>query len=287
MIPSAFEYVRVGSVDDAVSALAKAGDSGKIIAGGQSLLPLLRMRLASPELLIDISEVDELIGVCEEGDSLIIGAATTHHEVATNALVAKFAPLLAETAKTVADPAIRHRGTFGGSLAHADPAADLPAAVLVLNAEMRVAGPKGRRTIPAGEFFTDYLTSSLAEDEILVSIAVKKATDGWGFHYEKFQRTAQAWGIVTVAAAVHVSGGKIVEARVGLGNMGSTPVRATAAEQALTGANADANSIAAAAELAAEGTHPTSDISAASDYRKHLARVLTKRAVAKAAGVAL
>ena len=152
---------------------------------------------------------------------------------------------------------------------------------------MRVAGPKGRRTIPAGEFFTDYLTSALAEDEILVSIAVKKATDGWGFHYEKFQRTAQAWGIVTVAAAVHVSGGKIVEARVGLGNMGSTPVRATAAEQALTGANADANSIAAAAELAAEGTHPTSDVSAASDYRKHLARVLTKRAVAKAAGVAL
>lgn len=285
MIPVAFDYTRAGSVDEAVAALVAGGEDSKIIAGGQSLMPVLRLRLAAPSVLVDVGGVGEMRGVCDNGDSITIGASTTHHEVMHNDLVKQHAPLIAMTTGTVADPAIRHRGTFGGSLAHADPAGDLPAAVAATGATMTIAGPGGRRTVDASDFFVDYFTSAVQPDEVLVSITVPKLGDGWGFHYEKFHRTAQAWAIVGVAAAVKRSNGSIVEARVALTNMGSGPIRATGTEAALAGAEASAAAVAAAAEQAAEGTRPTSDLHAKADYREHLARVLTKRAVSTAAGI--
>ena len=283
MIPAAFDYVAPTTVDDAISALATAGEDAKVLAGGQSLLPVLRMRLATPPVLIDLGKVSELRGVREDGDAIVIGAMTTHYDVLHDALVAEHAALLAETTGTVADPQIRHRGTFGGSLAHADPAADLPAAALALDAEMVIAGPGGRRTVPAAEFFVDFFTTALESNEILCEIRVPKHT-GWHAHYEKFNRVAQAWPIVAVAATLRVDGDSIAEARVGLANMGATPVRATAVEQALVGRSATAETITAAAQHAAEGTSPTADGNADAEYRQHLARVLTGRAVSAAVG---
>ena len=285
MIPVKFDYTRASSVEEAVSALTAAGEDSKVIAGGQSLMPVLRLRLAAPTMLVDVGGVSEMRGVTDAGDHLVIGASTTHHEVMTNALVKQHAPLLAMATATVADPAIRHRGTFGGSLAHADPAGDLPSVAAALGATMTVAGPGGRRTVSASEFFIDYFTSAVGPDEVLVSVSVPKLGDGWGFHYEKFHRTAQAWAIVGVAAAVKRSNGTIAEARVALTNMGTGPIRAAATEAALAGAPATAEAIGAAAERAAEGTRPTSDLHAKADYREHLARVLTRRSVAKAAGI--
>lgn len=283
MIPAAFDYVAPTTVDDAVRALSEAGEDAKIIAGGQSLLPVLRMRLAAPSKLIDLCKVPELRGVREDGDKLVIGAMTTHYDVQHDQLIAEHAPLLALTANAVADPQVRHRGTFGGSIAHADPAGDLPAPVLALDAEMVVRGMDGSRTVPAAEFFTDFFTTALRPGEILVEVRVPKTT-GWNAHYEKFNRVAQAWSIVAVAAAVRVDGGSIAEARVGLTNMGSTPVRATSVEQALVGQPATAESIREAAAHAAEGTSPPSDGNADAAYRQHLARVLTSRAVSAAVG---
>ncbi|MEV6835711.1 xanthine dehydrogenase family protein subunit M [Streptomyces sp. NPDC051133] len=282
MIPPAFDYARPSSVDEAVRALADAGEEGKVLAGGQSLLPLLRLRLAFPELVVDVGRVPELRGVREDGDTLVVGAMTTHHEVVHDPLVRRYAGLLAEATATVADPAVRHRGTLGGSLAHADPAGDLPAVALALDAELVVAGPGGRRTVPAREFFLDYLQSALAPDELLVEVRVPKR-DGWGFHYEKFHPVAQSWAIVGVAALVRRDDGRIAEARVGLTNMGATPLRATAAEEALAGADG-ADAVARAAEAAAEGARPSQDLSASPEYRQHLARVLTRRAVLAATG---
>lgn len=282
MIPPAFEYTRPHSVDEAVRALAEAGDEAKVLAGGQSLLPLLRLRLAFPELVVDVGRIPGLRGVREDGDRLVIGALTTHHDLIRDPLVRRHAGLLAAATRTVADPAVRHRGTLGGSLAHADPAGDLPAVLLALDGEMVAAGPKGRRTIPAGEFFVDYFQSALAPDELLVEVRVPK-TDGWDFHYEKFHRAAQAWAIVGVAALVRRDGGRIAEARIGLTGMGSTPLRAVAAERALAGA-ADEDAVARAGEQAAEGTRPAQDVSGSPEYRAHLARVLTRRAVLAATG---
>lgn len=284
MIPSQFEYVRASSLDEAVSALAEHGDEAKVLAGGQSLLPLLRLRLAAPEVLVDVGRVPELTGVREDGDQLVIGAMTSHHEVMTNPLVRQHAGLLAEATSTVADPAVRHRGTFGGSLSHADPAADLPAVALALDAEMVAVGPGGRRTIAAADFFEDYLETALSDDEVLAEVRLPKAT-GWGYRYEKFRRVAQAWAIVGVATMVRRSNGSIAEARVGLSNMGATPLRAQAVEQALSGAEAADAAIARASEAATEGTSAPSDLNGRSDYREHLARVLTHRALASAAGV--
>ncbi|MCH0566515.1 xanthine dehydrogenase family protein subunit M [Streptomyces sp. MUM 2J] len=283
MIPPAFDYVRPASVEEAVRSLAEAGEEAKVLAGGQSLLPLLRLRLAFPELVVDVGRVAELRGVREDGDTLVIGALTTHHDVLRDPLVRRHAGLLAAATATVADPAVRHRGTLGGSLAHADPAGDLPAVALALDAELVAAGPGGRRTIPARDFFVDYLQSALAPDELLVEIRFPKA-DGWGFHYEKFHRVAQAWAIVGVAALVRRDGGRVTEARIGLTGMGATPLRAAAAEAALTGAG-DAQTVTRAAEAAAEGTRPTRDTSASPEYREHLARVLTRRAVLAATGM--
>jgi aerobic carbon-monoxide dehydrogenase medium subunit len=286
MIPAEFDYVRAGSVDEAVQALVSGGEDAKVLAGGQSLMPLLRTRLAAPSVLVDCSTIADMRGVTDAGGALVIGAATTHHEVLHDDLVRAHAPLVAAATSTVADPAIRHRGTFGGSLAHADPAGDLPAVAVALGFEMEVAGPGGRRTVAASDFFLDFFTSALAPDEVLVSVRVPKLGDGWGFDYQKFHRTAQAWAIVGVATAVRRSNGSIAEARVGLTNMGATPIRASATEAALAGVDATPDAVAAAAAHAAEGTHPTSDIHAQAGYREHLARVLTKRSVVRAAGLA-
>ncbi len=284
MIPASFDYVAPTTVDDAVRALSEAGEDAKVIAGGQSLMPVLRMRLAAPSKLVDLGRVAELRGVREDGDMLVVGAMTTHYEVQRDPLVAEHASLLRLATDKVADPQVRHRGTFGGSLAHADPAADLPAVALALDAEMVLRGMDGSRTLPAAEFFTDFFTTALRPTEILVEVRLPKTT-GWNAHYEKFNRVAQAWSIVAVAATIRVDGGTIAEARVGLANMGSVPIRATGVEQALVGQPPSAESIRAAAAHAAEGTSPPSDGNADVAYRQHLAQVLTSRAVAAAAGV--
>jgi carbon-monoxide dehydrogenase medium subunit len=285
VIPAKFDYVRPASVGEAVRALASGGEDAKVIAGGQSLLPLLRLRLAYPELLVDVGGIGELRGVTDAGEALIIGARTTHYQLTRDPLVAEHAGLLAEATRTVADPAVRHRGTLGGALAHADPAGDLPAVVLALDATIIAHGPNGEREIPAADFFVDYLTSALEPDEILTAIRIPKLGPGWGFRYEKFHRTAQAWATVGVAALVRRSNGSVAEARIGLTNMGTTPVRATAAERAASGAEASRTALSEAAAHADEGTEPPGDLHGAPDYRRHLARVLTGRALATAAGI--
>lgn len=278
MIPAPFDYVAPSTVDDAVRVLAGAGEDAKIIAGGQSLLPVLRMRLAAPTSLIDLNRIPELRGVRDDGDVLAIGSMTTHYDVQRDPLIAEHAALLVKATDTVADPQVRHRGTFGGSIAHADPAGDLLAPALALDAEMVIAGPDGRRTVPAADFFEDFFTTALRPDEILVEVRVPKHT-GWHAHYEKFNRVAQAWSMVAVAATVRTDGDTIAEARVGLTNMSSVPVRARGVEEALVGRPATAESIREAAEHAAEGTNPTVDGNADVEYRQHLARVLTGRAI--------
>ncbi len=284
MIPASFDYVAPTSLADAISALADAGEDAKIIAGGQSLMPVLRLRLNSPSSLVDLGRIEELRGVRDDGESIVVGAMTTHHNVMNDALVVEHAALLAAATQTVADPQIRHRGTFGGSLAHADPAGDLGAAALALDAKLTIAGPNGQRTIGAEEFFTDFFTTALEPDEILVHVRIPKHT-GWTAHYEKFHRVAQSWSMIAVAATLDVDGGVIRNAAVALTNMGAVPVRARAVEQALVGQSADTDVIRAAAEHAAEGTDPLTDPNADAEYRTHLAKVLTRRAVVTAAGV--
>ncbi len=285
MIPAQFDYVAPASVADAIIALTEAGEDGKILAGGQSLIPVLRLRLSFPSVLVDLRKISALRGVREEGSELVIGAMTRHADVITDPLVKQYAALVVEASATVADPAVRHRGTFGGALAHADPAGDLAAVALALDATLVAEGPGGRRTIKAADFFLDYLQTSLSPDEVLVEVRVPKLEGQWGVAYEKFNRTAQAWAIVGAAVAVRRENGSIAEARVGLTNMGSTPVRASAVEAALAGAPAEAGAVEAAAAHAADGTNAPADLSAQSDYREHLARVLTRRAVMTAAGL--
>jgi aerobic carbon-monoxide dehydrogenase medium subunit len=285
MIPGKFDYVRPDTVDDAVRALAEGGDEAKVIAGGQSLLPLLRLRLAYPEVLVDVGGIDELRGVTDAGDALVIGARTTHYQLVHDPLVAEHADLLAQATSTVADPAVRHRGTLGGALAHADPAGDLPAVILALDGILIARGPGGEREIAAADFFVDYLTSSLGPDEILTAIRIPKLGPGWGYRYEKFHRTAQSWATVGVAALVRRDNGTVAEARVGLTNMGTVPVRATATEQAASGAEASRAALNQAAGHADQGTEPPGDLHGAPDYRRHLARVLNGRALAVAAGI--
>jgi carbon-monoxide dehydrogenase medium subunit len=276
VIPAQFEYVRPTTVDDAVAALVQAGDDAKVLAGGQSLLPVLRLRLAEPAVLVDLGGIADLRGVRTDGDFLVIGAMTTHAEVA--ALGAK-APLLAQAAETVGDRQVRHRGTLGGSLSHADPAGDLPAVAVALDADLVLAGPNGRRTVKASDFFVDLFTTALQPDEILVEVRLPSLA-GWSTHYTKVNRTAQAWATIAVAAAVRQENGAIAEARVALTNMGPTPVRATAVEQALAGQGPDA--IGSAAEHAADGTAPADDSSASAAYRTHLVKVLARRALTAA-----
>ncbi|GAB2690253.1 FAD binding domain-containing protein [Thalassiella azotivora] len=286
MIPAAFDHQAPTTVEDALRVLGEAASAGrdvKVLGGGQSLLPVMRLRLAAPELVVDLDRVDGLRGVREDGDHLVVGAMTTHDEVSRDPLLRRHALLLPLAAQTVADPQVRHRGTFGGALVHADPAGDLPAPALALGAEMVVAGQDGtRRTVPADEFFTDLFTTAVGEDELLVEVTVPKRT-GWGAHYEKFTRVAQAWSIVGIGVAVRVDGGTIAEARVGLTNMGPTPVRARATEAALAGCAVTEDAVRDAVRDVAEGTDPPSDANGDAGYRRHLAAVLTRRAVLAAA----
>jgi carbon-monoxide dehydrogenase medium subunit len=249
------------------------------------LLPVLRLRLAYPELLVDLGGIGELRGVHDDGDAIVIGSMTTHDEVMKDALVNQHAPLLVQATATVGDRQVRHLGTFGGAISHADPAGDLPAVALTLDAELQVQGPGGARVIAARDFFQDYLTTALAQDEILTAIRIPKLGQGWSSHYEKFNRVAQAWSIVGAAAVVRRENGTITEAKVGLANMGSTPLRASGVEAALAGAQASTDAVTDASRHAAEGTNAPSDLGGRSDYRNHLATVLTRRAVLAAAGI--
>jgi carbon-monoxide dehydrogenase medium subunit len=280
MIPVAFDYLRPATVEDAVAALAGSGGDGKLLAGGHSLLPVLRLRLAAPSLLVDLGGIAALRGVQVDGEALVIGAMTTHAEVAGSPVVAESAPLLGQAAASVGDRQVRHRGTLGGSLAHADPAGDLPTVAVALDAELVLAGPTGQRTVPAREFFVDYFTTALQPDEVLVRVRLPRLP-GWGTCYEKVSRTAQSWATLAVAAAVRRDNGGIAEARVALTSMGRTPVRATAVEEALAGGTTE--DIAAAAAHAADGTSPPSDATASAEYRTHLVTVLVRRALTAAA----
>lgn len=282
MIPATFGYTRASTIDDAVAALASSDDA-KVLGGGQSLLPVLRLRLNAPELVVDCSGIDEIKSIDGSGDRVVIGSGATHHAVMNDPAVTSSVPLLAQATATVADPQIRHRGTVGGALAHADPRADQPPVALALDAEFTIAGPGGRRTVPAAEFFVGPFETAVGEDELLVSASFPKY-DGWGSHYEKFNRTAQAWSIVGVGAAVRMDSGSIAEVRIGLANVGGTPMRASATEQALVGASSMAE-IEAACAQAADGLEPFADEDADVEFRKHLVTVLTKRAVARAAGI--
>jgi carbon-monoxide dehydrogenase medium subunit len=282
VIPAQFDYVAPTTLEEALSALSQHGDDAKIIAGGQSLLPVLRMRLNAPEMVIDLGRIEELRGIRDDGDAIVIGAMTPHSVVGSDPLVAEHAALISKAVEHLADAQIRHRGTFGGALAHADPAGDLGAPALALGAEFVIAGSGGTHTVAADDFFVDLFETAIGEDEILTEVRIPKHT-GWGAHYEKFVRVAHQWPIVAVAATVRVDGDAIGEARIGLTNMGSTPLRARAVEDALRSVD-HPGAIEEAAQLAAEGTNPPSDLNGSSDYRKHLARVLTGRAVIAATG---
>lgn len=283
MIPASFDYVAPTSLVQALEALRDHGDGAKIIAGGQSLLPILRMRMAAPEVLIDLGNVAELRGVFDDGEGIVVGAMTRYDEFLRDELAREHAGLLVEAVKTVADPQIRHRGTIGGALAHADPAGDVGAPALALDAEFVIVGPSGQRVVPAAEFFVDLFTTAVGDDEILAAIRIPKHT-GWGAHYEKFVRVVHQWSIVAVAATVRVEGGRIAEAKVGLTNMGPTPLRARSVEGALAGCELTEEAVGAACASAADGTHPPEDLQGDADYRRHLATVLTRRAVLAAAG---
>jgi aerobic carbon-monoxide dehydrogenase medium subunit len=269
MIPAAFDYVRVDSADAAVAQLVEHGEDAKILAGGHSLVPLLKLRLASPSVLVDVGRVKDLSYIRDGGDHIAIGALTRHRDVETSELLKTHNGLLAAAAAQVGDAQVRHRGTIGGSIAHADPASDLPATVLALGGTLVARGPKGERTIAAADFFQGFLTSALAADELLTEIRVPKL-NGAKFSFQKFNRRAQDWAIVGVSAWVGNGG-----SGVGLVNMGSTPLRALATEAALKGG---ANAADAAAQAAA-GTEPTADLNASVEYRKHLATVLVRRAL--------
>ncbi|MGH9030988.1 MAG: FAD binding domain-containing protein [Acidimicrobiia bacterium] len=269
MIPAPFDYVRAASAAEAVAALGEHGDDAKVLAGGMSLLPLMKLRLATPAVLVDVGRIGDLSYIRDGDDHVAIGALTRHRDLETNELLAHECGVLAGVASEVGDNQVRHRGTLGGSVAHGDPASDLPAVLLALDATLVVNGAAGTREIAAADFFQGFLETALAPDELLTEIRVPKAgPSGWS--YQKFNRRAQDWAIVGALAA-RVNG----DTRIALVNMGPTPLRAAAVEDALAGGASAAD----AAERAAEGTEPTSDLSATPDYREHLARVLTRRAL--------
>jgi carbon-monoxide dehydrogenase medium subunit len=274
MIPASFEYVRVDSTEAAVAALGEYGDEAKLIAGGHSLLPLMKLRLATPAVLVDVGRLSELSYIREDGDRVAVGALTRHRDLETSSVLGEHLPRLREAAHHVGDPQVRHRGTLGGSLAHGDPASDLPAAILALRATLVARGPNGQREIAADDFFEGFLETALAEDEVLTEIRFPKAT-GLGWSFQKFNRRAQDWAIVGVAAVVG-------DARTGIGlvNMDARPVRAAAVEQAVDGGAAPAD----AAQLAADGCEPSDDLNASVEYRQHLARVLVRDALEEGRG---
>jgi aerobic carbon-monoxide dehydrogenase medium subunit len=280
VIPPEFEYAAPESLEDAIGVLGQDPDA-KLLAGGQSLLPLMKLRLAVPSLLVDLRAVPGLTGIDRQGDGVRIGAMTRHAQLQD----AHELGVIARAAGSIADQQVRNCGTIGGSLAHGDPASDLPTVLLATDGEVTAQGPNGSRTIAAGELFENYLTTTLAPDEVITEVRVP-AADGWGFGYQKFNRRAEDWAMVGVCALVRkATDGSCEDVRIGLTHMGSTPLRAGASEAALRGQPLDADSIAQAAEQAAEGTNPPGDLNATPDYKRHLARVLTRRALMEAAGL--
>jgi len=269
MLPAAFDYKRAGSAAEAISLVSEYGDDAKFLAGGHSLLPLMKLRLAAPSVLVDIGRLTDLSYIRDAGDHIAIGALTRHMDVEKSPVLAQHVPLLAHAAGHVGDPQVRHRGTIGGSIAHADPASDLPATTLALGATYVAQGPKGTREIAAADFYKGFLQSALAADEMLTEIRVPKM-QGAGWSFQKFNRRAQDWAIVGVAAwRRNGSSG------VALVNMGSTPVLAASVSKALS----SGASVADAAELAAAEAEPQNDLNASPDYRRHLAKVLVRRAL--------
>jgi aerobic carbon-monoxide dehydrogenase medium subunit len=272
VIPAEFEYRRASTIDEAISLLNELGDDAKLLAGGHSLLPLMRLRLALPSVVIDIGRISDMSYVREEGQNVHIGALTRHHDLEHSEFLREQVPLLSHVASQVGDPQVRHRGTIGGSIAHGDPASDLPAALLALHATLVAQGPDGQREIPVDEFFTGFLETALRPDEVLAEIRVPvSGNSGWGF--QKFNRRAQDWAIVGVAVMVNGE-----RSGVGLVNMGATPLRASGVEAALR----DGASATDAAVRADEGTEPPADLNASPEYRRHLSRVLVRRALESA-----
>jgi aerobic carbon-monoxide dehydrogenase medium subunit len=278
MIPLEFEYEAPDTLEGAIALLSGGDEDVKVLAGGHSLIPLMKLRLAAPSLLVDIRKVPDLKGITRTNGEFTVGALTPHAKVASSDV-----GLPALVAGTIADPQVRHRGTIGGSLAHGDPASDQLAILLAYEGSVVVRGGSGEREIAAAELFQDYLTTAVGDDEVLTEVRLP-ALDGYGFGYHKFNRRQEDWAMVAVGALVKkAADGTCEDVRIGLTHMSSVPLRATAVEQALRGHPLDANSIAAAAEQAAEGTEPPADLNASADYKRHLARVLTKRALADAA----
>jgi carbon-monoxide dehydrogenase medium subunit len=282
VIPPEFEYAAPESLEDALRALGEGGEDAKVLAGGHSLLPLMKLRLAAPTLLVDLRKVPGLRGAQREDGQWRIGAMTRHADLQDNADLG----VVQKAASLIADQQVRNRGTIGGSVTHGDPASDLPTVVLALEARLTIVGQGGgTREIGAAEMFQDYLTTAVGPGEILTEIRLP-VMDGWGYGYEKFNRRAEDWAMVGVVALVKKAGdGSCEDVRIGLTHMGSTPLRATAVESALRGQGLDAQSIANAAKQAAEGTDPPGDLNATPDYKRHLAQVLTRRALEQAAGV--
>jgi carbon-monoxide dehydrogenase medium subunit len=279
LIPAEFDYVAPGSLDEALSALSEGGEDAKVLAGGHSLIPLMKLRLAAPSLLVDLRRVEELKSVTRENGVLRFGALVRHHEVATGGF-----GLPSAAAATIADQQVRNMGTIGGTIAHGDPASDLPAILLAHEGTVIIRGGSGEREVAAADFFEDYLTTVVGEDEIVTEIRLP-AMEGYGYGYEKFNRRQEDWAMVAVSALIKKGGdGTCADVRIGLTHMGSVPLRATAVEDALRGQPLTADTIAAASENAADGTEPPADLNASQDYKRHLARVLCKRALTSAAG---
>jgi carbon-monoxide dehydrogenase medium subunit len=282
MIPAPFDYEKAESVDQAIELLGRHGEDAKLLAGGHSLLPLMKLRLARPSVLIDIDRVSELAFIREAGDHIEIGATARIHEVAGHPVLKQHNPLVAYAASLVGDPQVRHRATYGGSVAHGDPAADAPAVLTALDAQVVIRGPGGQRTVAAGDFFKSFFETDLGPQDVLTAIRVPKLAAGTGWSYQKFHRRQLDWAIVGVAAVVERENGSIRRASVGLTNMGMVPIRASSVEQALSGAEASPDALRAAAEHAPEGTSPPADTNASAEYRAELSKVLVRRALEEA-----
>ncbi|MBI3971880.1 MAG: xanthine dehydrogenase family protein subunit M [Chloroflexi bacterium] len=283
MYPAPFRYHAPRSLDEAIRLLAEHGDEAKILAGGHSLLPAMRLRLAQPKVLVDIGRVPDLSGIRLDGGTLVIGAMTTHREIERSSAVKERCPLLAEVAPHIGDVQVRHRGTIGGSLAHADPASDWPAAILALDAGLKVIGPNGERTIPARDFFVDVLTTALAPDEVLAEIRIPRP--GRAGAYEKARNRASGFAVVGVAVAAEQQDGKVASIGIGITGAAGRPARAEAAEQVLLGRPASPDTLSEAAAQAAVGLDCTPDLHASAEYRRHLVQILTRRALSRALGV--
>ncbi len=278
MIPAEFDYTAPASLDDAISALADGGEDAKLIAGGHSLIPLMKLRLAAPSLLVDLRKVSGLHGVERQNGGWRVGALTTHTVLQGSDL-----GVVSVVAGTIADMQVRNRGTIGGSLAHGDAASDLPAAMLVTEAEVTLQGPDGQRSVAAADLFKGYMSTEVGPLEVLTEVRIP-ALDGWGYGHQKFNRRSEDWAMVGVCAVVKAVDGVCEDVRVGLTHMGTVPLRASACEEALRGKELSAENIAAAAQEAAEGTNPPTDLNASAEYKHHLVRVLTRRALTDALG---